>query len=159
MTTLVVPADSFAEFILLSDTLGVSALVQAINNSKPPGATEGTVLGPFFAEDAHDCKILPTLLKDVHPLSSLPISASTISARLMIQSTHLITPPTVENGDSIASEGRGHYMYVSGRILNTRGAGIAGAVIDTWESDGEGRYDAQVRFSFVLGSSRLRCYG
>ncbi|MDJ0520836.1 MAG: intradiol ring-cleavage dioxygenase [Planctomycetota bacterium] len=35
------------EFILLSDTLGVSMLVDAINNRKPTGATESTVLGPF----------------------------------------------------------------------------------------------------------------
>jgi hydroxyquinol 1,2-dioxygenase len=35
------------EFILLSDVLGVSMLVDAINNRKPSGATETTVLGPF----------------------------------------------------------------------------------------------------------------
>jgi catechol 1,2-dioxygenase len=35
------------EWILLSDTLGVSMLVDAINNRKPMGATETTVLGPF----------------------------------------------------------------------------------------------------------------
>ena len=35
------------EFILLSDTLGVSTLVDAINHRKPEGATESTVLGPF----------------------------------------------------------------------------------------------------------------
>ena len=35
------------EFILLSDTFGVSMLVDAINNRKPSGATETTVLGPF----------------------------------------------------------------------------------------------------------------
>ena len=40
------------EFILLSDTLGVSMLVDAINNRKPSGATESTVLGPFHVENA-----------------------------------------------------------------------------------------------------------
>ena len=34
------------EFILLSDTLGVSMLVDAINHLVPEGATETTVLGP-----------------------------------------------------------------------------------------------------------------
>lgn len=38
------------EFILLSDTLGVSMLVDAINHRLPKGATETTVLGPFFVE-------------------------------------------------------------------------------------------------------------
>jgi catechol 1,2-dioxygenase len=40
------------EFILLSDVLGVSMLVDAINNRKPGGATETTVLGPFYVENA-----------------------------------------------------------------------------------------------------------
>ncbi|MCY4179072.1 MAG: intradiol ring-cleavage dioxygenase [Litoreibacter sp.] len=40
------------EFILLSDSLGVSMLVDAINNRKPSGASESTVLGPFHVPDA-----------------------------------------------------------------------------------------------------------
>ncbi|MEO8037250.1 MAG: intradiol ring-cleavage dioxygenase [Betaproteobacteria bacterium] len=36
------------EYILLSDTLGVSMLVDAINHRKPGSATETTVLGPFY---------------------------------------------------------------------------------------------------------------
>ena len=40
------------EFILLSDVLGLSMLVTVQNNRKPPGATESTVLGPFFVAGA-----------------------------------------------------------------------------------------------------------
>ncbi|MEM6677387.1 MAG: intradiol ring-cleavage dioxygenase [Pseudomonadota bacterium] len=40
------------EFILLSDVMGVSMLVDAINNRKPSGASESTVLGPFHVADA-----------------------------------------------------------------------------------------------------------
>ena len=40
------------EFILLSDTLGLSMLMVAMNNDKPAGCTEPTVFGPFFMEDA-----------------------------------------------------------------------------------------------------------
>ncbi|MER2266143.1 intradiol ring-cleavage dioxygenase [Methylobacterium oxalidis] len=40
------------EFILLSDTLGVSMLVDAINHRMPEGATETTVLGPFYVVEA-----------------------------------------------------------------------------------------------------------
>jgi hydroxyquinol 1,2-dioxygenase len=36
------------EFILWSDSLGVSMLVDAIENTVPPGATESTVQGPFY---------------------------------------------------------------------------------------------------------------
>jgi protocatechuate 3,4-dioxygenase beta subunit len=39
------------EYILLSDILGVSMLVDAINNRKPSGASESTVLGPFHVPD------------------------------------------------------------------------------------------------------------
>ena len=42
--------DKRQEFILLSDTLGVSMLVDAINHRQPVGATETTVLGPFYVE-------------------------------------------------------------------------------------------------------------
>ena len=37
------------EFILLSDILGVSMLVDAINNEAGEGITDSTVLGPFYA--------------------------------------------------------------------------------------------------------------
>lgn len=40
------------EFILLSDALGFSMLVDAINNRRPDGATENTVFGPFHVADA-----------------------------------------------------------------------------------------------------------
>jgi catechol 1,2-dioxygenase len=40
------------EYILLSDVLGVSMLVDAINNRKASGASESTVLGPFHVDDA-----------------------------------------------------------------------------------------------------------
>ena len=42
-------SDTRQEFILLSDTLGLSSLVDLLTRAKPPGATESTVLGPFHA--------------------------------------------------------------------------------------------------------------
>lgn len=39
------------EFILLSDVLGVSMLVDEINAPEDDGATESTVLGPFFVDN------------------------------------------------------------------------------------------------------------
>src|SRR5271163_2138969 len=44
--------DKRQEFILLSDTLGVSTLVELINNRKSPGMTETSVLGPFWVDGA-----------------------------------------------------------------------------------------------------------
>jgi len=40
------------EFILWSDTLGISMLVDALAHPAPPGATESTVLGPFYVPGA-----------------------------------------------------------------------------------------------------------
>ncbi|CAA9966300.1 Chlorocatechol 1-2-dioxygenase [Pyrenophora teres f. maculata] len=40
------------EFILLSDIVGLSLLVDSIDHPKPPSSTEGTVLGPFHTHDA-----------------------------------------------------------------------------------------------------------
>ncbi|CCL98225.1 uncharacterized protein FIBRA_00219 [Fibroporia radiculosa] len=91
------------ECILLSDTLGVSALVDAINNPPISGGTESSVLGPFFTEDA----------------------------------------PDVDNGASIASEGKGDYMYVEGRVVGTDGTPVPDATIETWETDALGFYDTQ----------------
>src|SRR3989454_6459496 len=44
--------DKRQEFILLSDTLGVSMVVDLINHRKPDGATESTVFGPFHRSGA-----------------------------------------------------------------------------------------------------------
>jgi len=46
--------DKRQEFILLSDILGLSMMVVALNHKTVPGATEATVLGPFFAHGAKE---------------------------------------------------------------------------------------------------------
>lgn len=91
------------EYILLSDVLGVSMLVDAINNRKPSGASESTVLGPFHVADA----------------------------------------PLREMGDNICLDQKGEDMVVHGRILDTQGNPIEGAVIDVWQANDEGFYDVQ----------------
>jgi hydroxyquinol 1,2-dioxygenase len=49
--------DKRQEYILLSDTLGVSMLVDAMNHRKPGGATESTVVGPFYVPGAPEMPI------------------------------------------------------------------------------------------------------
>jgi len=46
--------DTRHEFILLSDILGISALVDTITYPRVEGATESSVLGPFFDDAAHE---------------------------------------------------------------------------------------------------------
>src|SRR2546423_10215505 len=46
------PAEPRQEFILLSDVLGLSLLVDSIDHPKPSNSTKGTVLGPFHTHEA-----------------------------------------------------------------------------------------------------------
>ncbi|MGO4566664.1 intradiol ring-cleavage dioxygenase [Rhizobium sp. 2YAF20] len=91
------------EFILLSDVLGVSMLVDAINNRKPSGASESTVLGPFHVDGA----------------------------------------PELAMGANICLDQKGEDMFIHGRILDTSGSPVEGAVIDVWQANDEGFYDVQ----------------
>lgn len=52
------------EYILLSDVLGVSMLVDAINNRRPEGATENTVLGPFHVEGVPEYPMGASITKE-----------------------------------------------------------------------------------------------
>ncbi|KAG9035066.1 hypothetical protein FRB95_012085 [Tulasnella sp. JGI-2019a] len=115
------------EFILLSDVLGVSALVDSINHPRVQGSTENTVLGPFFTTDAADGQFL-----------NQEYAESSGSASTDDPPTHI-----VDHGQSIASEGKGEYMYVQGKLTNTAGEPVANAKIETWETDGQGLYDTQ----------------
>jgi protocatechuate 3,4-dioxygenase beta subunit len=56
--------DKRQEFILLSDVLGVSMLVDAINHRLPDGATESTVTGPFYREGAPELPLGATISQD-----------------------------------------------------------------------------------------------
>ncbi|KDQ11271.1 hypothetical protein BOTBODRAFT_35571 [Botryobasidium botryosum FD-172 SS1] len=91
------------EYILLSDVMGVSALVDTINHPPTNGSTPSSLLGPFYTEEIRN----------------------------------------VEEGGTIAPEGTGEPLFVTGRILSTSGEPIPNAVIDTWEADADGLYDTQ----------------
>jgi protocatechuate 3,4-dioxygenase beta subunit len=129
------------EFILLSDVLGVSALVDALNNPPVGTATESSVLGPFFTEDAPD------------GASYFPFP---VVMRVCVL-THKPPFDPVPFGESIASEGKGAYMYVEGHVRDTKGTPIPNAVIDTWETDdkGEANSSSVPVFSALTPGMRL----
>ncbi len=91
------------EFMLASDVMGLSALVDLLN--QPPGATEGSELGPFYAEGS--------------PL--LPVGADLIKGN------------------------EGERVLVRGRVLDTAGRPIAGALLDSWQAAANGLYPEQDR--------------
>jgi hydroxyquinol 1,2-dioxygenase len=111
-------SDTRQEFILLSDVLGVSMLVDAINHRQPGGATETTVLGPFYVEAA----------------------------------------PEFALGADIAAGLAGDKLLVEGSVRRLGGAPLAGAVVDTWQTDGDGQYDVQGAdgLHHLAGRARLR---
>ncbi|MFL6799441.1 MAG: dioxygenase [Xanthobacteraceae bacterium] len=91
------------EFILASDVLGVSMLVDAINHRQASGVTPSTVEGPFHVPDA----------------------------------------PPVAHAGNMAEGCPGIPCFVTGTIRGLDGAPVAGAVLDLWQTDGEGLYEDQ----------------
>ena len=91
------------EFILSSDVLGVSMLVDAINHRQPGGATPSTVEGPF----------------------------------------HVPNAPPVANGGNMAEGAPCIPCFVTGTVTGLGGEPVAGAVLDLWQTDGEGLYEDQ----------------
>lgn len=71
--------DKRQEFILLSDTLGLSMLVDAINHRSVEGATETTVLGPFYVPP----------LKELPPDSDISGASEGVSLHVAAQ---VVTP-------------------------------------------------------------------
>ena len=93
------------EYILLSDTLGVSMVVDLINHRKPAGATESTVFGPFHRDGA----------------AELPAGANMATA-----------------------DPKGVPAVISGRVVDTAGKPVAGALLDAWQANSDGFYDSQL---------------
>jgi len=101
------------EFILLSDTLGVSMLVDAVNHRSRDGATETTVLGPFFIEGA------PRLA------NGADISGEAPGEPLYVKGAVLATNGRPISGAGIAvwqSDTEGYYDVQRSERLNLRAA-------------------------------------
>lgn len=105
------------EFILLSDTLGLSMMVVALEQARASGsakgateATEASVEGPFYWPGAPD----------------LPL------------------------GTDIGEGVPGEPTLYMGRVTDVNGQPLAGALLDVWSGDGEGKYDVQLSAEPVM---------
>src|SRR5262245_49794427 len=115
--------DKRQEYILLSDTLGVSMLVDAINHRKPGGATESTVLGPFYVAGA------PEMASGSNIAEGVPGEPTYFSGRVLTPEGKPIAGATL---DLWSTDGEGWYdVQREGKGMRAR------AKIKT---DAEGRY-------------------
>jgi hydroxyquinol 1,2-dioxygenase len=99
------------EFILLSDTLGLSMMVVSLAQARASGkvkgateATEATVEGPFYWPGAPDLAL----------------------------------------GADIGEGVPGEPAFYMGRVTDTNGQPLPGALLDVWSGDGDGKYDVQL---------------
>jgi hydroxyquinol 1,2-dioxygenase len=74
-------SDSRQEFILLSDILGVSMLVDAIDHGGGPGLSESTVLGPFYAGKQRELAAGESILLREEEGDALEMRGHVIDAR------------------------------------------------------------------------------
>jgi hydroxyquinol 1,2-dioxygenase len=115
--------DKRQEYILLSDTLGVSMLVDAINHRKPTGATESTVLGPFYVPGA------PELPSGADIAAGLPGEKAYFSGRVLTPDGKPIAGATL---DLWSTDNEGWYdVQLEGQAMRARGR---------IKTDTEGRY-------------------
>ena len=107
--------DKRQEFILLSDTLGLSMRVVELDQKRRSAAaladktarvvpTEATVQGPFYWEGS----------------------------------------PALALGSDIGQGMPGEPAYYAGCVTDTHGQALAGAELDVWSGDGDGIYDMQM---------------
>ena len=92
--------DKRQEFILLSDTLGATTMKDLINNRKPTGATEYTILGPFHRPGAPDTPLGGNIAGDVAGESVL------LQGRVLAQDGSPIPGAVL---DVWQSDAEGHY--------------------------------------------------
>ena len=84
--------DKRQEFILLSDILGLSMMVVALNHKTAPGATEATVLGPFFAHGAPELEYGADLTKN----ATVPGEPAWVSGRVLSTEGKPIAGATID---------------------------------------------------------------
>jgi hydroxyquinol 1,2-dioxygenase len=124
--------DKRQEFILLSDTLGVSMLVDSIAYGKVGKATESTVLGPFFVEGAPEMPMGASIARP-----GTPGDPCFVSGTLKDLKGKPVSGATM---DVWEAEGDGFYDVQKSDGVNARGRFHLGA-------------DGEFRFRCVLPTS------
>jgi len=129
--------DKRQEFILLSDTLGASMMVVMLDQLRAAagkrsrggsGATEATE-ATELGEATH----------------------ATVQGPFYWEGA-----PDLPLGADVAQGARGEPTFYSGRVTDTHGQPLQGALLDIWSGDGEGVYDMQIEGAAMAARGRIR---
>ncbi len=117
--------DKRQEFILLSDTLGASMMVVMLDQLRAAAKSKG----------------------------HLPMTEATDAT---VQGPYYWEgAPLVPRGTDIAEGVKGEPTFYSGRVTDTQGRPLQGAILDIWSGDGEGVYDMQVEGAGMAARARI----
>ncbi|PWN92573.1 intradiol ring-cleavage dioxygenase [Acaromyces ingoldii] len=127
------------EFILLSDVLGLSTLVDSLNHPKPKGATESTVLGPFFTTDAPDVVDGGSIVSEAKAEEG---ELLLVRGKVLDLDGNAVANATIETWETDAT---GHYdtQYDDRTVADCRGR-------ITSQSDGSFQYGAILPVSYPI---------
>lgn len=123
--------DKRQEFILLSDTLGASMMVVMLDQFR--AAREARAPG------------------EGGDLLATPATEATVQGPY-----YWAGAPEMPCGSDIAQGTPGEPTFYSGRVTDTDGQPISGALLDIWSGDGEGVYDMQVEGAGMAARARIR---
>jgi len=118
--------DKRQEFILLSDTLGASMMVVMLDQLRAAAQAPGR----HRATDATEATVQGPYYWEGAPEQPC--------------------------GADIAQGTKGEPAFYSGRITDTDGRPLQGALLDIWSGDGEGVYDMQVEGAGMAARARIR---
>jgi len=118
--------DKRQEFILLSDTLGASMMVVMLDQARAIARGRGE-------------------------LSATEATEATVQGPYYWEGA-----PEKPLGANIAEGVLGEPTFYSGRITDTNGQPLRGALLDIWSGDGEGNYDMQIEGAEMAARARVR---
>lgn len=118
--------DKRQEFILLSDTLGASMMVVMLDQARALAQGQGA----NKATEATEATVQGPYYWEGAPEQPL--------------------------GANIAEGVKGEPTFYSGRITDTNGQPLRGALLDIWSGDGEGNYDMQIEGAEMAARARIR---
>ena len=118
--------DKRQEFILLSDTLGASMMVVMLDQLRAAAQAPGR-------------------------------HRATEATEATVQGPYYWEgAPEQPCGADIAQGTKGEPAFYSGRVTDTHGRPLQGALLDIWSGDGEGVYDMQVEGAGMAARARIR---